>query len=239
VEPEIRIHEIKPISIDGGYVIDGFPSTGFSSAIAAESIINTSEFELVGYLDSDLFPPLSIIKNGVPHHPTNIFVNSNLKIGIFSSYLSLDPNLYRQAAKTMMYWAKKHNCSLVISSVAQESLIETEQEEVMCAVSTETAKEKLISAGIPIITQGTIPGIPGILLTEGRFSNQDVVVLIFNLVKEKEPDFKSGAKICRAISKIIPGTSCDMKLFEKEGEIVEQEIKKTESEAKHLRSMYR
>jgi uncharacterized protein len=239
VEPEIKIHEIKPIRMDGGYVIDGFPSMGFTSAIAAESIINTSEFELVGFLDSDLFPPMSIIKNGLPYHTTNIFVNSKLKIGIFSSYLSLDPTLHRQAAKTMMHWAKKHNCSLVISSVPQKSSTETEQEEITCAVSTKTAKERLESAGIPIITHGTIPGIPGMLLTEGRFSDQDVVVLIFNLRKEKEPDFKSGAKLCRAISKIVPGTSCDMKLFEKEAEIVEQEIKKTESEAKHLNSMYR
>ena len=239
MESKIRIHEIKPISLDGGYVIDGFPSIGFTSAIAAESIINTSEFELAGFLDSDLFPPMSIIKNGLPYHSTNIFVNSQLKIGIFSSYLTLDPTLHHQAAKTILNWAKEHNCSLVISSFSQESSAETEQEEIMCAVSTETARKRLDSTGIPIIKHGTILGIPGVLLTEGRFSNQDVVVLIFNLKNEEEPDYKSGAKLCRAISKIVPGTSCDLKLFEKEAEIVEQEIKKIESEAKHLNSMYR
>lgn len=239
MEPVLTINEIKPISMDGGYLIDGFPSMGFTSAIAAESIINTSEFELAGYLDSELFPPISIIKNGLPYHSTNIFVNSKLKIGIFSSYLSLDQTLHRQAAKTMIGWAKKHNCSLVISSVPQQSPTKTEQEEIMCAVSTDSTKAKLNSIGIPVVTHGTIPGIPGMLLNEGRFANQDVVVLIFNLKKEKEPDFKSGAKICRTISKIIPGTSCDMKLFEKEAEIAEREIKTTESEARHLNSMYR
>jgi hypothetical protein len=30
--PQISIREIKPINIEGGYLIDGFPSTGYTSA---------------------------------------------------------------------------------------------------------------------------------------------------------------------------------------------------------------
>ncbi len=53
--PEISIREIKPINIEGGYLIDGFPSTGYTSAIATESLINTSQFELVGLLIQTVF----------------------------------------------------------------------------------------------------------------------------------------------------------------------------------------
>ena len=54
--PEIRIKEIKPLKLEGGYLIDGFPSVGFSSAIAAESMIHTSDFKLAGIIDSESFP---------------------------------------------------------------------------------------------------------------------------------------------------------------------------------------
>ena len=48
---EISIKEFKKINLEGGYLIDGFPSVGFSSAIATESMIHTSQFELGGIID--------------------------------------------------------------------------------------------------------------------------------------------------------------------------------------------
>ncbi len=87
--PEIRIKEIRPINIEGGFLVDGFPSIGFTSAIATESLIHTSQFELGGIIDSDIFPPVSIIKDSVPNYPTRIYVNEDLKVAVFSSYLTL------------------------------------------------------------------------------------------------------------------------------------------------------
>ena len=55
--PKIRIRELKPLNLEGGYLIDGFPSVGFSSAIATESMIQTSDFTLAGIIDSESFPP--------------------------------------------------------------------------------------------------------------------------------------------------------------------------------------
>jgi len=62
------------VNLEGGYLVGGFPSVGFSSAIATESMIHTSQFELAGIIDSPSFPPISIIKDGKPDYPTRIFV---------------------------------------------------------------------------------------------------------------------------------------------------------------------
>ena len=104
---ELEIKEITPIDIDGGFMINGFPSTGISSAIATESIINTSKFEMSAIIDSDSFPPISVIKNGQPNYPTRIFTNKDLNTAIFSSYLTLDVSLHKTAAKMMLQWAKE------------------------------------------------------------------------------------------------------------------------------------
>ena len=71
-----------------------------------------------GVIDSDSFPPVSIIKDGVPNYPTRIFVNEDLKVAVFSSYLTLHESLHRTMARQMLDWAKQHKCSLVVSSVA-------------------------------------------------------------------------------------------------------------------------
>ena len=121
MSPKIKIREIKKINLEEGYLIDGFPSVGFTSAIATESMIHTSQFELGGVIDSETFPPISVVKDGKPNFPTRIFVNEELKVGIFLSYLTLDQSLHRITAETMLSWAKQHKIKLIISSIAIKS----------------------------------------------------------------------------------------------------------------------
>jgi len=225
------------MNLEGGYLIDGFPSVGFTSAIASESMIHTSQFELAGVIDSESFPPISVVKNGKPNFPTRIFVNEDLKVGIFLSFLTLDQTLHRVAAKTMLKWAKEHKIGLIVSSVAIKS--SNNNKEIIGIGSTDVARTKIKEAGLKILDHGTIPGIPGILLNEGSMSNQDVIVIIFH-TDGKDPDFKSSAQLCMAISKLIPGASCDIPLLKKEAEKAEIVIKETQEESKHLKdSMYR
>ena len=143
--PKIRIKELKPLNLEGGYLIDGFPSVGFSSAIATESMIQTSDFTLAGVIDSESFPPISVIKDGKPNYPTRIFANEELKVGVFLSYLTLDQSLHRIAAKTMLKWAKKHKIDLIVSSVAIKLPLETE--EMIGIGSTDSARQKVKNAG--------------------------------------------------------------------------------------------
>ena len=232
---DITIREIKPINIEGGYLIDGFPYAGLANAIATESMISTVQFEMAGVLDSDLFPPLTIVKDGIPNFPARIFVNSDLRVAVFSSYLTPHESLHRQVAKVILEWANKHKCAYIISSSAIKS---DEQDPIIGVGSTDDAKKKIKDAGISLLSHGTIPGIPGILLNEGALSNTNVIVLLFNS-KEGGPDFRAGAQVCMAMSKIVPGTSCDLKLLLQEAEMVERNMKKTEEDAEPLRdAMY-
>jgi len=237
MNPRIRIRELKKLNLDGGYLIDGFPSVGFSSAIATESMVHTSQFQLAGVIDSESFPPISVVKDGKPNFPTRIFVNEDLKVGIFLSYLTLDQSLHRVTAKTMLSWAKKHKIKLIVSSVAIKS--PKGNEEMIGIGSTESVRNKIKAAGLKVLDYGTIPGIPGMLLNEGSILNQDVIVIIFH-TDGQGPDFKSSAKLCMAMSKLIPGATCDVPSLEKEAEKAEIVIKEAQEESKHLKdSMYR
>ena len=235
--PRITIKELKKINLEGGYLVDGFPSVGFSSAIATESMIHTSQFELAGIIDSPSFPPISIVKDGKPNYPTRIFVNEDLKVGVFLSYLTLDQSLHKDAAKTMLKWAEKHKIGLIVSSVAVKS--KDGSEEVRGIGNSDSAREKIRAAGLEVLDHGTIPGIPARLLNEGSMSGQDVIVIIFYTDGEG-PDFKSSVQICDAMSKLIPGVSCDIPVLEKQAEKAEIIMKETEKESKQLKdSMYR
>ena len=235
--PRIRVNELKPFNLEGGYLIDGFPSIGFSSAIATESMIHTSQFQLAGIIDSDSFPPMSIIKDGKPNYPARIFVNDELKIGVFLSYLTLDQSLHRIASKTMLKWARKHKIGLIVSSIAIKSPSGTD--EMIGIGSTNSAREKIKKSGLKVLEHGTVPGIPGMLLNEGSMTGQDVIVIVFQ-TDGKGPDFKSSVKLCVTMSQLIPGASCNILSLQQEAEKAEEVMKQTQEESKHLKdSMYR
>ena len=235
--PRLWVKETKPINIEGGYLIDGFPSVGFTSAIASESLMHGNNYNLVGYVDSSDFPTVSILKDGVPSYATRIYINSDLKVGIISSFLTINEPYHRSIAKMMLSWARKHKCSLIVSSSPMK-LSDDDKKQVIAAGSTDLARDKIKKAGMLVLQNGTIPGIPGELLNQGMLYGQDVIVVLVN-VDDSGPDFKSSVDLCMAMSKILPGVSCDLNMMAKQAVVAEKQIKETEKETRALRdSMY-
>ena len=232
---EIRIKETSQINVENGFIINGFPSTGLTGAIATELIINTSNFQLAATIDSDYFPPISIIKNGAPNYPTRIFVNNNLKAAIFSSYIALDSSLHRNIARMMLNWASEKKCSTIISSIT----IRSDSQEIMGVASTGNARGKLVDSGIKIVENAAIPGIPGVLLNEGMLNAQNVIVLLVGS-KSDAPDLRASYSLCNGLSKLIPGISCNLAVLEKQAKQIEEEMKQVDTESRDLKdSMYR
>ena len=236
MDNKIHVKEINPINIENGVIINGFPSSGMTSAIATESLINTSNFELGGIIDSEKFPPISIIKNGLPNYPARILVNNDLKVAVFSSYLTLDVTLHRSAARLMLEWAKEKKSSVIISSITVKGTTGTK---IFGVASTGNARGKLVNAGITIVENATVPGISGVLLNEGMLSGKDVIVLLVSSDKEF-PDFQATSNLCNSLSKLVPGVSCNLDKIEKESKIIEQQIRQAENDTKDLTdNMYR
>src|SRR5574338_734473 len=219
--PKIWVKETKPINIDGGYLIDGFPSVGFTSAIASESLMHGNNYELVGYVDSADFPTVSILKDAVPSYATRIYVNSNLKVGVISSFLTINEPYHRSIAKMMLSWARKHKCSLIVSSSPMR-LTEDDKKQVIAAGSTEKAREKIKKAGMLVLQNGTITGIPGELLNQGMLHGQDVIVVLVN-VDDAGSDSSSIIDLCMAMSKILPGVSCDLSMMKQQASVAEKQ----------------
>ena len=226
---ELKIKEITPIDVNGGILINGFPSTGIASAIATESIINTSKFEMSAIIDSDAFPPISVIKNGQPNYPTRIFTNKDLNAAIFSSYLTLDVSMHREAAKMMLKWSKEKKCSTIVSCITMN----TNSKEIFGVASTGVARGKLIDAKIDIVEHGTIPGISGVLLNEGMLNGQNVIVLVVSS-ESRGPDFRASSRLCDGLAKIVPGISYNSDKLEIEARQIEEQMKQVETDRKDL-----
>ena len=237
---EIRIiRKDTKINIQGGIVLDGFPSTGLVNAIASECLIRSIGTELIGVVDSPDFPPVSIIENHVPQFPARIYVNEKLRIAFFISEVYMGASMERMIAEMIFKWALQHECKMIVSSSGimmdsnegdgkqglseQDSIERGTRSQVMAITSTESATKIVEENGFTRLKSGTITGIPAILLNEGALTNFDVIVFLTEVLKDV-PDFHAAAVISEAVTKLIPGLSCDIASLMVEAQSVESHI---------------
>ena len=244
-ESIIEIRKLKEINIEGGIVFDGFYNIGLTSTIACGCFINSLKTELVGILDSSLFSPMSVIYDGKPNFPARIYANEEKKLGFFVSELVLDPSAYRPVANVILEWSKDNKCKTIISisgkAIEKEDRITKKEEPSINVISNSPIiMKELDDIGILPLKNGTINGIPGILLNESNWKNIDVIVFIVDFIADV-PDFRAAANVVQAISKIVPEAYCEIQLLIKEAENIENNLKMINSQAsnKFEKRMYR
>lgn len=242
-EPIIEIRKLKEINIEGGVVFDGFHGIGLTSTIAIGCFINSLKTELVGILDSPLFPPISVIYNTKPNFPARIYANEEKKLAFFVSEAILESSAYRQIAHTILKWSNYNKCKTVISVASREIDKEdrTKQEPSLYVISnSQIIMKELNNIGILSLKNGTVNGIPGVLLNESNWKNIDVVVFVVDIISGV-PDFRAAANVAQVVSKIVPEAYCEIKPLIKEAENIENNLKMIRSQTsnKFKERMYR
>jgi uncharacterized protein len=230
-EPIIEIRKLKEINIEGGVVFDGFQGFGLTSTIAIGCFINSLKTELVGILDSPLFPPMSVIYNAKPNFPARIYANEEKKLAFFVSEAILEPSAYRHIAHTILNWSNYNKCKTVISVASREiEKDRTKKDSALYVISNSPNKMKeLNDIGILSLKNGTVNGIPGILLNESNWKNIDVIVFVVDVISGV-PDFRAAANVAQVVSKIIPEAYCEIKPLIKEAENIENNLKMIRSQ---------
>ena len=205
--------------------------------------INSLKTELVGILDSTLFPPMSVIYNSKPNFPARIYANEEKKLAFFVSEAILESSAYRQIAHTILNWSNYNKCKTIISVAGREIEKEdrTKKEPSLYVISNSPIiMKELNDIGILSLKNGTVNGIPGILLNESNWKNIDVVVFVVDVISGV-PDFRAAANVAQVVSKIVPEAYCEIKPLIKEAENIEKNLKMVRSQTsnKFKERMYR
>ena len=229
------IKTLKKINLKGGTVIDGFATSGITNTIASECILHSINTQLIATIESSYFSQLSVIRNSVPYFPVRIYANEELKTSIFISEISIDPSLYFLIGNTMLNWATDNECDLVISSSnivnphQAKDVNSTDEYSIAGIGNTAQARNRLSDSKISLLKNGTIGGIPAVLLNQSSQLNIDVIILLVKIM-EGIPDFRAAAELSTTISRLVPGVSCNVPLLLQEAEKIEKEITKIKTQ---------
>jgi uncharacterized protein len=149
-------------------------------------------------------------------------------------------SMERMIAEMILKWALQNECRMIVSSGimmdseegdGKQALSEQDRNneqdmksQVRAITSTASAAKIAEENGFIRFKSGTITGIPAILLNEGALINFDVIVFLTEVLKDV-PDFHAAALISEAVTKLIPGLSCDLASLIVEAQLAENIIK--------------
>lgn len=246
----IKIKKFKDIDLKGATIIEGFPSIGLVSTIVATYLIDYLKLDQICAVDSEDFPPTSMIYASKPKFPARIYASSEKKIGVFLAEFTPAPSLHRPIAKKFLEWCKEQQCTRIISpeGLPIEKLWihnkdTTKKNRVYGIGSTERGRTELREAHIEQFTMGMIYGIAGVLLNEGRWDDFDVITLLTEASPDK-PDSLAAAKLLEAIDILMPHLTIEIKPLYQQSRKAEEQVKSLRKQAEisqtdAYKSMYR
>ena len=240
---EVKIHQIKEVNLKGSTLIAGFPSVGLVSTIISNYLIETFEMELIAVIDSDLFPPMSLVKNGVPNYPLRIYAGEHACRGDICDQLVVCISefhppvaLIKPIAESIFNWAEANMCDVII---APEGLVvggEAKDADDLsshifyigncspnCSKEVSMLFERPGELGLEPFMNGVINGVSGELLNLGTLRDFSVLNLLVGSHKEL-PDARAAAKVIEVIDKLVLGIDIDAEPLYVSAERMESQI---------------
>lgn len=235
---EIEIRAFKEHDLRGGIVIDGLPNVGLVNAIFSSYLVASLELDQIACLDSEYFPPASMVFGGKPKFPARIYAGTNPRVAVFVAEFTPPPALDRPLGKRIFQWSSEQKASMIITSVplpvAEDKEVDIKAP-VLGVGSTARARDMLARTGIQQLDVGIITGTSGILLNEGRWANFDVIALLTK-THPTVPDHRAAAKIIETLGKLIPELKMDVGPLYQEATKIEERLKNIRAQARQSES---
>ncbi|MFQ6106876.1 MAG: proteasome assembly chaperone family protein [Thermoplasmata archaeon] len=233
---EIEVRKFKDFDMRGGTIVEGFPTVGLVSTIACSYMISTLDLDQICALESEHFPPVSMIYSTKPKFPARIYAREDIKLAVFITEFPLPINLHRPIARTILSWASEQGCQRVISleglpaeNVEEETPRGTPM--VWGVGSTDEARRELEKTGIEQIEVAMISGVSGVLLNEGRWRG----ICVESLLAEARPEFPdahAAAELVKAADLLIPEVEIDLEPLYEQAKEIEESYRKLQQQAK-------
>ncbi|HEY5538760.1 MAG TPA: PAC2 family protein [Thermoplasmata archaeon] len=230
---QIEFRTFKEIDLPGGTVIEAIPSVGLVSTIAATYLITNLKVDQIVALDSEDFPPISMVYAYKPKFPVRIYAHPQSKLTIFIAEVPLPARVHRALALALLNWARTHRCRQIVALEGFPMPVDEAVNPVGVwgVGSTDRARKSLEEAGIPQLETGVISGVAGVILNEARWQEYDAISLLAE-ARPNIPDAYAAARILEAVDQLLPEIKIDLEPLKEQAKALEAQLSKLRRAAK-------
>ncbi|MEM1538040.1 MAG: proteasome assembly chaperone family protein [Candidatus Nezhaarchaeales archaeon] len=199
---EVRLIEKPDVKLESPIVVEGFPDVGLVGAIAASYLVSQLKLQELGYMESELFPPIMVLHRGTPQDPVRLYGNSKLVTII--SEIAIPPEAIHPLAKSLAEWLKKVKANVVISlnGFPVQHRMEIETPSVFGVATESKLLELLKQKGIEPMEEGFIAGVYAVILKECIRRNIPMIALLAECFPAY-PDPGAAASVLQALNNLF------------------------------------
>jgi len=235
---EIELRKFKDIDLKGGIMIDCIPVVNIVSGVVGSYIVKALNLDQVFALESEQFPPISLVFSKKPKFPARGYASEKHKVAVILSEFQPPPTLSRPLAYKLLSCYKECNCSKIVSFEGLPTMDKkentnenTKEPQIYGLGSTDAARKMLDDANIEQLETGMVVGVTAVLMNEGRWQNKDVITLIGE-VRNDVSTVRLAARLLEMFNKLYPELGIDIKPLIDEAEKVELHFAKLQTQAK-------
>jgi uncharacterized protein len=124
---------------EGQVFFDGMPDTGLVGTIAAQHIVATKNMALSSRIDSDLLPPVAVVKDMDLLEPMAVYRSEDLSV--LTSEVPIPTEIAKPFAKELVAWisSKKFRAVISLGGLADPKRPETDTPEVLYVTNAKKA----------------------------------------------------------------------------------------------------
>jgi uncharacterized protein (TIGR00161 family) len=188
---------------ENGTIILGFAGIGLIGSIVGNTLIEQiPDIKEIGFVTSDLLPPIAVFYDGILKHPFRIFYSPkyNIIVGICEVPFQLT-SAYNDLAKTICNWALSEDVKakeiVIFQGIPQRDIIE---EYPVYFASEFDMKERLEKFNIERLDKGIIIGPEATVLNEALTNRLDAYALFTPSLEIPTPE--GAASIIEVLNRI-------------------------------------
>jgi len=198
----VNFVESKPLNVAGYTLIEGFPGMGLVGTIAVKYLSEKLKCKEVGYIESKFFVPIIRVHNGLPVHPSRIYVNDQYKLVLLVSEQIVPQMFTDHLSNAIADWIQQKKIGRIISLSGIRALPKKEGKETVYGIaSDETSKKKLNEHNVEVIKEGITSGITALMMLEFKDRQLEAFSLLGNV--QIAADYKASASLIEKLNEMF------------------------------------
>jgi uncharacterized protein len=229
---EIMLTDDK--GLKGYTLIEAFPGIGLVGPMAGSYMVEKLGMEYIGYLNSDMFPPIASVHNSTPMHPARIYKSEKYKFLLMVSEFTIPQALVQQLANEILAFSRKYSLQHIVSVGGMPSQKPTGS--IYITSADKDMLKKAVKLGMKPIQEGVVAGVTAALLVkspEYGISTSDVMVE----VDPRITDPKYAEIAIEGLNKLL-NMDIDLRELDQEAKEVETKIRELLKKIKDSHAQY-
>ena len=241
-EPILKIS--NDVDAEGALEVTCFPSVGYVTSIVAHYLIDQLELRFCGGVRAPGLPAVCLVKDGQPMPPLRFYAGEPVctvdgcdKLILIVSEIPVRNDMVLPLTETLLDWSKEAQIAggVLIDSFshtdehAHEIIDDDDTEETILGIgATVATRERLEKMGVPLLSQGVVAGMTGVLLGECRRRGLDTFAILAEANGPPGaglPDARAAARIIEKLDSLLPNLSLPTEPLIEEAERIEEQIR--------------